>query len=211
MNRQLKTQNMRENILRYSASEFASQGYLAGSLNTICSKADISKGIIYHYFGSKKELYLACLEDCFNRLTIGLKHGLQGMDPVSPEDYFLVRSRYFSENPDEAELFCQAVLYPPRELTADIEEKRAAFDSFNEEVLGQILSGQRLRADLTQEDALILFRQLQDFLNARYHQTIQMDKSETDVSTFDVKKAMQLHEKECLKALSIFLYGIIRR
>ncbi len=46
-------------------NEFSKQGYSASSINTICSAQGISKGIIYHYFKTKDDLFLACVEECF--------------------------------------------------------------------------------------------------------------------------------------------------
>lgn len=49
----------------------------ASSINTICAARDVSKGIIYHYFKSKDDLFLACVEECFQLLTDYLKTNLQ--------------------------------------------------------------------------------------------------------------------------------------
>ncbi len=38
--------------------EFVRHGYKQASTNTMVEKAGISKGILYHYFGNKKNLYL---------------------------------------------------------------------------------------------------------------------------------------------------------
>ena len=54
-------------------AEFSKQGYGASSVNTICAAQDLSKGIIYHYFKTKDDLYLACVEECFELLTQYLK------------------------------------------------------------------------------------------------------------------------------------------
>ena len=37
-------------------------------MNNICKNAAISKGIIYHYFKDKDELYLACIQECYRAL-----------------------------------------------------------------------------------------------------------------------------------------------
>lgn len=44
-------------ILNAAIDEFASSGYDQASTNTIVKKAGISKGLLFHYFSSKKELY----------------------------------------------------------------------------------------------------------------------------------------------------------
>ena len=62
MNREEKNRQTRAKILAGATAEFAAHGYEAASLNTVCLSGGISKGIIYHYFESKDELYLACLK-----------------------------------------------------------------------------------------------------------------------------------------------------
>ena len=69
MKREEKNQQTKRRIMDSALAEFAQQGYGASSVNTICSAQGISKGIIYHYFKTKDELYLACVEECFEQLT----------------------------------------------------------------------------------------------------------------------------------------------
>ena len=76
MKREEKNQQTRRRIMDSALAEFSRQGYGASSVNTICSAQDISKGIIYHYFKTKDDLYLACVEECFQLLTQYLKNGL---------------------------------------------------------------------------------------------------------------------------------------
>lgn len=43
-----KSQKSRAHILEYAFAEFADQGYLGASVNTICTVGKISKGLLYH-------------------------------------------------------------------------------------------------------------------------------------------------------------------
>ena len=58
--------------------EFARHGYGASSINAICGGQDVSKGIIYHYFETKDALFLACVAECFQRLTEHIQTHLTG-------------------------------------------------------------------------------------------------------------------------------------
>jgi AcrR family transcriptional regulator len=49
--------NKRERIINAAIEEFASYPYDKASTNTIVRKAGISKGLLFHYFISKKDLY----------------------------------------------------------------------------------------------------------------------------------------------------------
>ena len=69
MKREEKNQQTKRRIMESALKEFAEQGYGASSVNNICSCEGVSKGIIYHYFQTKDELYLACVDECFRALT----------------------------------------------------------------------------------------------------------------------------------------------
>ena len=77
MNREEKNRLTRRRIMDSALAEFASQGYGASSVNTIAASEQLSKGIIYHYFENKDELYLACVEECFQSLTEYLRREME--------------------------------------------------------------------------------------------------------------------------------------
>ncbi len=48
----------RNRILQAALIEFADKGYKKASTNTIVREAQVSKGLLFHYFISKKDLYI---------------------------------------------------------------------------------------------------------------------------------------------------------
>lgn len=52
----------REEILEAALEEFSRQGYSGTKISDIVKRAKISQGLIYHYYKSKDELYLAVIE-----------------------------------------------------------------------------------------------------------------------------------------------------
>ena len=68
MKREEKNQQTRRRIMDSALAEFSAQGYGASSINHVCTD-DLSKGIIYHYFDTKDDLFLACVGECFDLLT----------------------------------------------------------------------------------------------------------------------------------------------
>ena len=69
MKRDEKHNLSKQRILQAAMQEFSAKGYINASLNTVCSENGISKGIIYHYYKDKDELYLLCVSECFTALT----------------------------------------------------------------------------------------------------------------------------------------------
>jgi AcrR family transcriptional regulator len=51
-----------ERIIAAALEEFASHDYASASTNTIVKRANISKGLLFHYFGDKEGLYLYLLD-----------------------------------------------------------------------------------------------------------------------------------------------------
>lgn len=48
----------KDRILEAALIEFADKGYKKGSTNTIVREAEVSKGLLFHYYISKKDLYI---------------------------------------------------------------------------------------------------------------------------------------------------------
>jgi len=58
----------REQILRAATIEFVMHGFAGARINRIVKRASSNPRMIYHYFGSKSELYLAVLEEALGGL-----------------------------------------------------------------------------------------------------------------------------------------------
>ncbi|HHT76935.1 MAG TPA: helix-turn-helix transcriptional regulator, partial [Clostridiaceae bacterium] len=50
-------------VLAAALEVFSREGYLRANTNEIAALAEISKGLLFHYFGSKKNLYLFLLDE----------------------------------------------------------------------------------------------------------------------------------------------------
>ncbi len=59
----------KDKILSAGIREFSQKSYNDAGTDRITEQCQISKGILFHYFGSKKKFYLYCLEKSMERLT----------------------------------------------------------------------------------------------------------------------------------------------
>lgn len=201
MKREEKNQQTKRRIMDAALVEFSTQGYAAGSTNTICASQDISKGIIYHYFETKDGLFLACVNECFKRLTEYIRDNMPVWDDAesSLEDYFAVRARFFYSNPVYQRIFGEATLSPPSHLRDEIQKCRQCFDDLNIQILGKFLTFFSLRQGISKDEVIEIFRQFQDFISVHYQM------SNAEGTAFDT------YEEKCRKALNILLYGVIER
>jgi AcrR family transcriptional regulator len=75
----------RDDLLRAALDEFSERGFEAASINKILATSGVSKGQLYHHFGSKEGLYLALVE-----WMIDEKIAWLAANPPAPadEDFF---------------------------------------------------------------------------------------------------------------------------
>lgn len=201
MKREEKNQQTRRRILDRALEEFSRQGYGASSINAICAAQDISKGIVYHYFETKDTLFLACVAECFRRLTEFIQENMaqQGGPACCLGEYFAVRTRFFQSYPVYQRIFCEAVISPPAHLRDEIQRCKQDFDELNLRILKRLLAPLSLRPGISQEEVLETFRQFQDFINIRFQTA--------DAGGQD----FEAREEQCRRTLDILLYGVIER
>ncbi|MXU66221.1 TetR family transcriptional regulator [Oceanomicrobium pacificus] len=74
----------RRRILDAALEEFSAQGHAGARIDTIAEKAEVSKPMIYSYFGDKDALYAAALRESYVQIRAGERE-LQ-TDDMPPED-----------------------------------------------------------------------------------------------------------------------------
>lgn len=60
----------REELLSVAVRHFAAKGFEATNLEDVAGDAGVTKGLLYHYFGSKRDLFLACVESLSFETTL---------------------------------------------------------------------------------------------------------------------------------------------
>jgi TetR/AcrR family transcriptional regulator len=114
-------------ILGAALAEFATHGFAAASTNTIARKARVAKGLVFHHFTSKEDLYLAVVDQVLARTT----EAVFELDPM-PTDLFerlsaltLQKLRVFQRDP-LAYQFLMAMTEAPAALQTQLEQRREA-------------------------------------------------------------------------------------
>ena len=62
----------REQVLAVAEIEFASAGLHGASTETIAHRAGITQAYVFRLFGTKKQLFVACVDAAFERMTLAL-------------------------------------------------------------------------------------------------------------------------------------------
>ncbi|MEG1291779.1 MAG: TetR/AcrR family transcriptional regulator, partial [Lachnospiraceae bacterium] len=204
MKREEKVQCSKERIIDAAMEEFGANSYDMASLNNICNDNAISKGLVYHYYGNKDDLYLSCVKVCFEKFTNFLAEESYHFSDIQcgMNQYFARRFLFFHNYPREGGLFFYTVLQPPKHLVQQLQELRKDFDAqcifYYKEALKHIT----LREGIAEQEALEYFTVFQEV----FHEYFQRNK-ETGA---DVSILMKAHEAQLSKTLNMMLYGIAK-
>lgn len=185
-------------ILDAAMREFGERGYSGGTVNNIC-KSGINKGLIYHNFKDKNEIYLICLEKSCHKLISLIEDSGCTSDLLQ---YMKVRMSFLDEYPNEAHILFEALLHPHEQLRERIEEILRPFDELNERIYRSVLSQLNLREGITEEDAIGYFRQMQRMFNGYFSGYGQLSP--------ELDKQIREHEMKLPKLLDFMLYGIAK-
>jgi AcrR family transcriptional regulator len=115
----------REQLLSSGMELFAERAYEDVSIDEIAAACGVSRGLLYHYFGGKRDFYVACIRHASDRLQEAEP------DPDLPalEQLRQGLRRYFervAERPGAHAALRQVAAGDP-EIAAIIEERRQAF------------------------------------------------------------------------------------
>lgn len=89
-------------ILKAARQEFAKSGYAGARVEKIGTRAKVSKGMIYHCFGSKDGLFVAVLEEMYQQLSESNEDlVVNDCEPVEGIERLIAHTfTYFAENPE---------------------------------------------------------------------------------------------------------------
>lgn len=166
MKQKERQERSRQAIIRAAMEEFGKDDYEAVTMEQICKVHGISKGMMYHYFTNKDELFLCCVSEIFQQLWEYIREKMDDLmkEPVfeSVKGYFLLRESFFKAHTKEKHIFENAVFYPPKHLAEQIQTYREPIQKENEHFLRQVISRIKLHEDIGQGKAI-------RYVNSIYH------------------------------------------
>jgi AcrR family transcriptional regulator len=128
-------------ILAAAKSEFARKGLAGARVDAIATRAKINKRMIYHYFKSKEDLYLAVLEEAYGDLRRAER--LVDLAGREPEDAFVALIEftwnYYRQNPELLRLIVTENIHQARYLkrSKKIREMHSPFVALIDELLAR--------------------------------------------------------------------------
>lgn len=201
-----KSKISRGKILDAALKEFGQRGYEGASTNQICLSAGISKGLLYHYFKSKENLFLAVCDRCLQDLEEALSFDSLSNQIVSADTLFQFyrnQADFFSTHPDHYHILTQIASNGSESFEAFIAEKRRIYRERAGIAMRLFLSRSSLRPEIDKEQALEMILGITDQIQARYLDLIFRQH-------IPIELALRRLEKGLKTAIDIILYGILQ-
>ncbi|MGN0443974.1 MAG: TetR/AcrR family transcriptional regulator [Acutalibacteraceae bacterium] len=200
MKKDLKTEITKEKILTAACEEFARFGFDGATVNQICQKHGISKGLVYHNFESKENLYLRCVEKAADEFVSYMRQKTLGADFKL---YMKERYSFFDAHPYYSRLIFSVVLTDNSDFSDKIKKAKEKFDEFNKSVYLNVIEKIKLRDGVSKQDVTEYYSLLQNILNGYL---IGIKSQENSFDSVFVN-----HEKGLEKILDFMLYGIAEK
>ncbi|WP_374720092.1 TetR/AcrR family transcriptional regulator [Parageobacillus toebii] len=119
-------QEKKDLIIKVAIEEFVKNGYEKASTDVITRRAGISKGILFHYFKSKKNLYLYLVNYVKDFLT---EIAMEEFKKIQSDDFFerieeivLLKQKLTVQYLQETQFITDAFINPPVAVRKEMEE-----------------------------------------------------------------------------------------
>lgn len=144
----------RDNVLDVSIKEFGQKGYHKASTNEIVKNSGISKGLLFHYFGSKQNLYFYTLDYCTEFLCNELIPYVETL----PNDIFkkvtgvgLKKLELVQKYPHMQALLLKSFYNGPEEFKEALNERVKKLEAMSMPLLLKDIDTSKFRVDISKE------------------------------------------------------------
>lgn len=201
-------------IIRVTIEEFVEHGYDRASTDVIVNRAGISKGLLFHYFKSKKNLYLYVVHYAKQLLA---EKTMEAVNEIRCNDFFerikqivLTKQQIFMKYPCETQLVIDAVANPSKAVKKEMEQLLAKhYETYAEDFqlqhifLKDLLQKETLRDDVCVETVVRMTMLIVEQLSNKYMQLYKRKQ-------YDPIRQGDLLVRELEEYVNIIKYGICK-
>jgi len=132
-------------IVEAALNEFACQGFEKASTNSIIKAAGVSKGLLFHYFKNKKQLFLYVVDEVLEYIFSYFDERLKEI-PRNIIDGIIkanmMKIEFAAAHPMKQKFLSEAFLDPPEEIKEDIKiREKKMQDRYMPYVTGEVDKG----------------------------------------------------------------------
>lgn len=146
-----------DRIINAAIKEFAQKGYDSASTNEIVKEAGISKGLLFHYFQSKKQLFLFLFDYCYNLVADEFYKKVD----LTERDFFkrirqavLIKMDLQQQYPDILTFIQEAFMQDSPEIKDEFDKKKQELNAVNIGIIYDGIDLSKFRDDVDVQKTL---------------------------------------------------------
>jgi TetR/AcrR family transcriptional regulator len=123
-----------DRIVNAAIKVFAQKGYDSASTNEIVKEAGISKGLLFHYFQNKKQLYLFLFDYCYEIIADEFYKKIN----LNESDFFIrireaivIKMELLNKYPDLFKFIQEAIMEDSSEVKDELDKKKQELNRIN--------------------------------------------------------------------------------
>jgi TetR/AcrR family transcriptional regulator len=146
-----------DRIINAAIKEFAQKGYDSASTNEIVKEAGISKGLLFHYFQSKKQLFFFLFDYCYNLVADEFYKKVD----LSERDFFKrirqsvhIKMDLQTKYPDILTFIQEAFIQDSAEIKEEFDKKKQELNAVNAGIIYDGIDLSKFREDVDAQKIL---------------------------------------------------------
>lgn len=194
----------KQKILEASLEEFSEYGYEKANTDRISRKAGVSKGLIFHHFGSKENLFIITINKCiddilfeFNDLNIPDKDFISIIMKLMQK-----KNEFFIKNPMYYKLLINGFYNAPKKLKTQLQQRYSEIKQIGFDIIVDIIKGLPLKKDVSINNIVSVVAVITNVIESKYIPYFTEEDSSFE-EFYDAAK------NEYIELMNIVLYGII--
>lgn len=194
----------KQEIIDACMAEFSKCGYEKANTNTICEHAGVSKGLIFHYFGSKKQLYVKVVEKC-------IEDTLEVLEAFNVDEsefiqailsYFKIKWDFFTTHPLHYRLLMQAFFNTPDDVKDQLAKRYSELVTLGTVKTSELIDKLDLKDEVSKENVLELILSITGIIDKKYLKLIAKSNSLDNELYATIKN-------DYIELVKMVLYGIL--
>lgn len=195
-------------ILKIATREFAVNGYYKAKTDTIAEEAKVSKGLVFHYFKSKKNLYIETIREAVKTLEATFDESEIPQDSLVELFDYSLKKRFEIEQTHQDQMQLMLEVYSnldhlPEELNDEIAEFIEKVRNDNYEMVARIVRRLPMKNGVREEDVISLVVSLFNQLEAEAKESVKgqevKELSFFDKQVSDAKRKISILEDGFLR------------
>lgn len=198
----------KERILIASLEEFSEHGFEKASTDSISIKADVSKGLIFHYFGTKEKLYMTTINKCVDNILDDLLFDYNKID-LQNTDFITIlmklmenKYNFFIKNPMHYKLIMKSFFNSPPKLKAELDKRYSELKEFGYNMMAEIIKNLPLKNDVSISNVISIIEAITNVIELKF-----IPYFKDDTTSFN--KYYEEVQEEYIKLMKIVMYGIL--